>query len=53
MYFVLSLGPRLMKHREPFDLRTVMLVYNAVQVVWCGYIFYEVTSADHEVPTTK
>ncbi|XP_034241940.1 elongation of very long chain fatty acids protein 7-like [Thrips palmi] len=41
LYFVLSLGPRLMKNRPPFELRTIMLVYNGVQVVWCGYLFYE------------
>lgn len=41
LYFVLSLGPRLMKDRKPFELRTVMLVYNAVQVLCCGYIFRE------------
>ncbi|KAE8750684.1 hypothetical protein FOCC_FOCC002664 [Frankliniella occidentalis] len=41
LYFVLSLGPRLMKHRQPFNLDRVMLVYNAVQVIWCGYLIRE------------
>ncbi|KAK3930191.1 Elongation of very long chain fatty acids protein [Frankliniella fusca] len=41
LYFVLSLGPRLMKDRQPFNLDRVMMVYNAVQVVWCAYLVRE------------
>ncbi|XP_053691109.1 elongation of very long chain fatty acids protein AAEL008004-like [Sabethes cyaneus] len=33
LYFVQRLGPKLMSNRKPFDLRRVMLVYNALQVV--------------------
>ncbi|XP_034242385.1 elongation of very long chain fatty acids protein 7-like [Thrips palmi] len=33
LYFVLSLGPRLMEHRKPFNLDKIMIVYNALQVV--------------------
>ncbi|XP_075224416.1 very long chain fatty acid elongase AAEL008004-like [Lycorma delicatula] len=32
-YFVRSLGPRLMKDREPFKLDKVMIIYNLVQVL--------------------
>nr|XP_045608807.1 elongation of very long chain fatty acids protein-like [Procambarus clarkii] len=36
------LGPRLMRHREPFrSLKPVMIVYNAFQVVFSAWIFYE------------
>lgn len=49
LYFVKSLGPKLMKKREPFNLRKVMLVYNAVQVVWCGFILKEVRAAQTNV----
>ncbi|XP_026279516.1 elongation of very long chain fatty acids protein-like [Frankliniella occidentalis] len=41
LYFALSLGPRLMRHREPFKLDKAMLVYNAVQVLWCAYLIKE------------
>ena len=42
VYFVKWLGPRLMRDRKPFDLRTVMIVYNIFQVLLSGYNFYEV-----------
>lgn len=33
IYFVQKLGPHLMKNREPFQLKTVMIIYNIVQIV--------------------
>ena len=33
IYFVTSLGPRLMKHRKPFDLRHVLTTYNLCMVI--------------------
>jgi hypothetical protein len=33
---------RLMKHRQPFELRAFMFVYNAAQVIASFYIFLEV-----------
>lgn len=33
LYFVLNLGPKLMKDRKPFNIRTLLLVYNVLQVV--------------------
>ncbi|KAK3932474.1 Elongation of very long chain fatty acids protein [Frankliniella fusca] len=41
LYFALSLGPRLMKHREPFNLKKIMLFYNAAQVIWCSFLIRE------------
>lgn len=42
IYFVKWLGPRLMRDRKPFDLRTVMILYNVFQVLLSGFTFYEV-----------
>ncbi|XP_050502031.1 elongation of very long chain fatty acids protein isoform X2 [Diabrotica virgifera virgifera] len=39
MYFVLNIGPKMMKDREPFDLRKTLIVYNLVQVIISSYIF--------------
>uniref|UniRef100_A0A8D8ADV2 Elongation of very long chain fatty acids protein n=2 Tax=Culex pipiens TaxID=7175 RepID=A0A8D8ADV2_CULPI len=38
LYFVLSLGPKLMKDRKPFNLRTLLLVYNVLQVAANAYL---------------
>lgn len=42
VYCVKSLGPRLMANRKPFDLRNVLLGYNAFQVAFSAWLFYEV-----------
>lgn len=36
--FVTKLGPWLMRDRKPFQLKHVMICYNALQVVLCFYI---------------
>lgn len=36
LYFVKSLGPRLMKNRQPFDLRNVMIFHNTFLVLLNG-----------------
>lgn len=42
LYFVLKCGPKYMEKRKPYGLRSVMLTYNALQVVgnlWlCIYV---------------
>ncbi|XP_017056971.1 elongation of very long chain fatty acids protein [Drosophila ficusphila] len=40
-YFSKSLGPRLMAKRKPMELRTVLVVYNAIQTIFSAWIFYE------------
>ncbi|CAH0730207.1 unnamed protein product, partial [Brenthis ino] len=40
-YFCTNLGPRLMKHRKPFHLAKVLLVYNVVQIIVNFYIIIE------------
>ncbi|GJQ85718.1 hypothetical protein Trydic_g13407 [Trypoxylus dichotomus] len=39
LYFVMSLGPKLMEKREPFDLNSILIVYNIIQVNYCTYLF--------------
>ena len=35
------MGPSLMKNRQPYQLKSILLVYNFLMVVASGYIFYE------------
>lgn len=42
VYFVTSLGPRLMENRKPFDLKRPMIIYNFSIVVFSLYMIYEV-----------
>ncbi|XP_053682256.1 elongation of very long chain fatty acids protein 7 isoform X2 [Sabethes cyaneus] len=44
-YFVKVLGPRLMENRKPFQLRQVLIVYNAIQVAFSTWLFYEACMA--------
>jgi hypothetical protein len=43
IYFVKSLGPRLMRDRKPFELRSAIIIYNVIQVVASIYLVYKVT----------
>uniref|UniRef100_A0A336LRW1 Elongation of very long chain fatty acids protein n=1 Tax=Culicoides sonorensis TaxID=179676 RepID=A0A336LRW1_CULSO len=38
LYFVKSLGPRLMQDRKPFKLDGIMKIYNIIQVLLCGML---------------
>ncbi|VEN54526.1 unnamed protein product [Callosobruchus maculatus] len=40
-YFIYNLGPRLMQNRKPFELKNVLIAYNAIQILSNLYIFYE------------
>lgn len=42
IYFVTSLGPRLMENRKPFSLKPVLIVYNFSSVALSSYMVYEV-----------
>lgn len=46
IYFVTSLGPRIMENRKAFDLKGVLIVYNFGVVALSLYMCYEVS---HEV----
>jgi len=40
-YSVKILGPKLMRNREPIQCKNTMLFYNFVQVIFSGWILYE------------
>lgn len=42
LYFIKILGPQLMKDRKPYDLRTVMIIYNFMMVIVSTVMFIEV-----------
>uniref|UniRef100_T1GSR3 Elongation of very long chain fatty acids protein n=1 Tax=Megaselia scalaris TaxID=36166 RepID=T1GSR3_MEGSC len=41
LYFCLYAGPRYMRDRKPFELKTTMIVYNIFQVVLSYVLFHE------------
>ncbi|KAM6985116.1 very long chain fatty acid elongase 7-like [Aplochiton taeniatus] len=41
IYFVTTLGPRLMENRKPFQLKNAMIVYNFSIVAFSLYMIYE------------
>ncbi|XP_017847072.1 elongation of very long chain fatty acids protein AAEL008004 isoform X1 [Drosophila busckii] len=42
VYLVKVLGPRLMENRKPFHLQNFLVIYNASQVVFSAWLFYEI-----------
>lgn len=42
LYFVLKWGPAYMKNRNPFNIDRIVMVYNAVQVLFSFYLVKEV-----------
>lgn len=46
IYFVTSLGPRIMENRKAFDLKGVLIVYNFGVVALSLYMCYEVGHYD-------
>ena len=46
IYFVKSLGPRLMKDRPAFDLKKTIVAYNIIQVAVSIWIVYKVKKND-------
>jgi len=46
LYLVVVLGPRLMANRKPFQMNRVLVVYNAVQVIFSIAMLWEVCSTD-------
>lgn len=37
-YVATNLGPRLMRSREPFNIKGIIVVYNVLQVIWNGFV---------------
>lgn len=46
LYLVVVLGPRLMANRKPFQMNSVLVAYNAVQVIFSIAMLWEVRSTD-------
>lgn len=42
--FVLNIGPKVMENRKAFSLRSVLLIYNFLQVILSLYIFFSVSA---------
>nr|CAD7395005.1 unnamed protein product [Timema cristinae] len=53
IYLVLYLGPKLMRNRSPFDLSTIIMVFNAIQIVhnvWMlNEIFFVLRKKTHQI----
>lgn len=47
IYFVTSLGPRIMENRKPLDLKGVLIFYNFSVVALSVYMIYEVSGSVH------
>jgi len=47
LYIVKVAGPKFMKHREPFELRTFLVFYNAFQVGLSAFITYLVSGVPY------
>ncbi len=47
-YFSRVLGPIIMENRKPFQLKKILIYYNAFQTLFSAWIFYEV-SALHNI----
>lgn len=43
VYFVKHLGPRLMKDRQPLELKSLILFYNCAMIMVNAYFFYTIT----------
>nr|WDS84449.1 elongation of very long chain fatty acids protein 8 [Apocyclops royi] len=44
-YAVKIWGPQFMKERKPYDLKNILIAYNAVQVIFSAWILYEILMA--------
>lgn len=44
LYFCISVGPRYMRDRKPYDLKNTIIVYNVSQILMSIFLVYEVNS---------
>jgi hypothetical protein len=49
LYLVVVLGPRLMANRKPYQLNAVLVVYNAVQVIFSVIMLWEVRTTNSSI----
>lgn len=40
LYFVLKLGPKLMEYRKPFNINSLLTLYNALQIIANAYVIW-------------
>ncbi|KDR20355.1 elongation of very long chain fatty acids protein AAEL008004-like [Zootermopsis nevadensis] len=45
LYFVLKFGPSYMKKRKPYSLKTIIQIYNIVQIVCSAVLFYGILTS--------
>lgn len=38
LLFVLKVGPNMMENRKPYNIKNVLLLYNAVQTIYNGWL---------------
>jgi len=50
LLFVKKIGPMIMENRKPFELRKVMIAYNALQVIWCLHIVRKMFLVENSIP---
>ncbi|XP_051553057.1 ELOVL fatty acid elongase 8a [Myxocyprinus asiaticus] len=43
--FIVWLGPKLMRHRQPVNIKTILIIYNFSMVCVSAYMFYEFTAS--------
>lgn len=43
LFFVLKLGRQFMAKRTPYDLRVVLKIYNLMQILYNGLVFFAVS----------
>lgn len=50
IYFVTSLGPRIMENRKPLNMKGVLILYNFFVVALSVYMIYEVSPSVNRRP---
>lgn len=45
LYFVLSVGPRFMEKRKPFQIKNILIAYNSFQIISNVYVWFYVSTA--------
>lgn len=43
LYMVLSIGPRFMQNRAPFQIKKILIVYNAFQILANVFVWFYVS----------
>lgn len=50
LYFVLKLGPKLMENRPAYDLKNVLVIYNAYQVIFSTWLCLQAFKYKEAIP---